>query len=309
MGKGAAALIVLMVGVVAAFLITFFSASAETKAVEVTLEVYEKPIEVAPGKFVNMWTYNGTVPGPAIRAKVGDTVRIKLINKHNLSHSVHMHAFKYEFKDDGADPVARIAGLKSVVPPGESYVYELKPTTAGLFYYHCHSDDQYPIAVHMQQGLYGVIIIDPISSSTGKDPDKEYVVFFGETYSQPVLSMLHSCAYCFTGTAEKFFTINGRTFPLTETFTAKKGELVRFYAVNIGNDIHTWHLHGMKQYVIKEISGKRVPELIEAQVLSLAPGVAAIIETTADEPGTWLLHCHVVPHADMGMDALFKVEP
>jgi FtsP/CotA-like multicopper oxidase with cupredoxin domain len=199
--------------------------------------------------------------------------------------------------------------MPSVVPPGESWTYEFEATTAGLFYYHCHSEDSFPIGVHVQQGLYGAIIIGPIDSFNGKLPDKEYVMFFGEVYTKPVLPILHSCAYCFTGTGEKLFTINARKFPLTETYTAKKGELVRFYVINIGHDIHTWHLHNVKQFHIKEIDGKRVPELIEAQVLSLAPGVAAIIEGVPQEPGLWLIHCHVVPHADFGMDALLEVTP
>jgi FtsP/CotA-like multicopper oxidase with cupredoxin domain len=290
-------------------LISLLPASAEPRIIEVTFEAYETPIEVAPGKFVNMWTYNGTIPGPAIRARVGDTVRIRLINLHNISHSVHIHGFDYKFEHDGADPVAHLMHMPSVVPPGGSWTYEFEATTSGLFYYHCHSDDQYPIGVHVQQGLYGAIIIDPVESFTGKPPDKEYVLFFGEVYTKPVLPILHSCAYCFTGTGEKLFTINARKFPLTETYTAKKGELVRFYVINIGHDIHTWHLHNLKQFHIKEIDGKRMPELIEAQVMSLAPGVAAIIEGEPKEPGLWLLHCHVVPHADMGMDALLEVTP
>jgi FtsP/CotA-like multicopper oxidase with cupredoxin domain len=295
---------------VAIFILTsFFPALAEPRVVELTLEVYEKQIEVAPGKFVTMWTYNGTVPGPTIRANVGDLVRVRLINKHNLAHSAHFHSFNYKFEYDGADPVAHLLHQPSVVPPGETFTIEFRADTAGIFYYHCHSEDQHPIGVHMQQGLYGALIIDPIPSSTGNPPDKEYVVFFGEVYSKPVLPILHNCAYCYTGTGEKFFTVNARSFPLTETYKAKKGELVRFYVINIGHDIHTWHLHNLKQFQIKEINGKRVPELIEAQVLSLAQGVAAIIEGVADEPGLWLIHCHIVPHADMGMDALLEVTP
>jgi nitrite reductase (NO-forming) len=293
----------------AVFFLELSPASAEPRVLEFTLEVYERPIEVAPGKFVNMWTYNGTVPGPTIRARQGDIVRIRLINKHNISHSAHIHGFDYKFEHDGADPVAHLMHMMSVVPPGESWTYEFTASTPGLFYYHCHSDNKFPIGVHVQQGLYGAIIVDPVESITGKPPDKEYVVFFGEVYTKPVLPILHSCAYCFTGTGEKLFTINARKFPLTEKYTAKKGELVRFYVINIGHDIHTWHLHNLKQFHIKEIDGKRVPELIEAQVLSLAPGIAAIIEAEANEPGLWLLHCHVVPHADMGMDALLEVTP
>jgi FtsP/CotA-like multicopper oxidase with cupredoxin domain len=274
--------VVVFIVFLALVLVNFFPASAEQKVVEVTLEAYSKPIEVAPGKFVEMWTYNGTVPGPTIRAR---------------------------FEHDGADPVANMLHMPAVVPPGESWTYEFEATTAGLFYYHCHSKDKFPIGVHVQQGLYGAIIIDPVETITGKAPDKEYVIFFGEVYTKPVLPMLHSCAYCYTGTGEKLYTINARKFPLTETLKARTGDLVRFYVINIGHDIHTWHLHNLKQYQIKEIDGKRIPELIEAQVLSLAPGVAAIIEGEAKEPGLWLLHCHVVPHADMGMDSVLEVAP
>jgi FtsP/CotA-like multicopper oxidase with cupredoxin domain len=302
-------LLIFIAALLALLTISFFPALAKPRVVDFTLEVYEKEIEVAPGKFVNMWTYNGTVPGPTLRANVGDIVRIKLINNHDIAHSAHIHGFDYKFEDDGADPVAHKKMLMSVVPPGESYTIEFELTTAGIFYYHCHSEDQFPIGVHIQQGLYGAIIVDPISSFNDKQPDKEYVVFFGEVYSKPVLPGLHSCSYCYTGTGEKFFTINARSFPLTEIYKAKKGELVRFYVINLGHDIHTWHLHNLKQFQIKEIDGKRVPELIEAQVLSLAPGVAAIIEGVPQEPGLWLIHCHVVPHADMGMDALLEVTP
>ena len=270
-----------------------------------TFVVSDVMVQVAKGTRVTMWTYNGQVPGPTIHAKVGDTIEITLINKTKQTHSLHSHGLDYAPKDDGS-----IAVPESMVPPGGKHVYVFKASKPGLSYYHDHAEDDQPVSVHQQQGLYGAVIVDDPNKPLPK-VDKEEVVFFGEVYGSPGIAMDHGCAYCTFN--EKYFTVDARTYPLSAQFhplKAKVGQRLRFYVINIGNDIHSWHLHRQPQYLIErggqdEVLQKRV----ESQVVGLVPGEAATIDAVMEEAGTWLNHCHVVPHADMGMISVLIVEP
>lgn len=270
-----------------------------------TFVIYEKQIQVAKDKWVTMWTYNGQVPGPTIRATVGQTIQVTLINKTDKKHSIHSHGFDFARQDDGSQ-----TSPESLVPPGGSYTYTFKAKRAGFFYYHCHSDDQQPVSVHTQMGLYGAVIIDDPAHPLPK-ADKEEVIFFGEVYGSPELAQAHGCAYCtFT---DKYFTIDARTYPLTKEYhpiKAKVGQRLRFFVVNIGNDIHSFHLHRQPQFqIVRDENGNPKQTYVEGQTVSLVPGVAATIDAVMEEAGTWLFHCHVVPHADLGMLSEIVVEP
>ena len=118
------------------------------RSFEVTAE--DKEIEIAPGVMFPAWTFNGRVPGPALRATEGDRVRIIFKNFGSHPHSMHFHGFH----------AARMDGIPGagLVPPGGEFVYEFEARPFGCHLYHCHA---VPLARHIHKGMYGIFVIDP----------------------------------------------------------------------------------------------------------------------------------------------------
>src|SRR5712692_10386364 len=108
----------------------------------------ERSIELVPGLSYSAWTYNGRVPGPTIRVREGDHVRIQFRNAATHEHSIHFH---------GIHP-GNMDGVYEQVPPGGTFTYEFDAEPFGIHLYHCHSA---PLAKHLSKGLYGAFIIEP----------------------------------------------------------------------------------------------------------------------------------------------------
>src|SRR3970282_1475346 len=104
--------------------------------------------EISSGIFYNVWTFNGTVPGPTIRATEGDVVRVNFINKGSKSHTMHFH---------GIHP-AEMDGVFEIVGSGGKFHNEFEHGPVGVHPYHCH---MMPLEEHIAHGLYGVYIVDP----------------------------------------------------------------------------------------------------------------------------------------------------
>ena len=117
---------------------------------EFTVTAVEREIEIAPGVFFPAWSYNGRVPGPALRATEGDRVRIQFVNGGSHRHSMHFHGI-HSARMDGVPGAGDVA-------PGETFVYEFEARPFGCHLYHCHS---LPLKRHIHKGLYGAFIIDP----------------------------------------------------------------------------------------------------------------------------------------------------
>ena len=135
---------------------------------KLTLDVIEKELEIAPGVKQMMWTFGGTVPGPVLRGKVGDTFEITLVNKGTLGHSIDFHASK----------VAWNVSMKTI-EPGESLVYTFVAKHAGIFMYHCGTP---PVIHHIGNGMYGALIVDPPDLAP---VDHEFVMLQSELYTAP----------------------------------------------------------------------------------------------------------------------------
>lgn len=276
---------------------------------EYTLFVEPKQLTVGD-KTWEVWTYNGTVPGPTLNGKVGEILRITLINKHNLTHSIHTHLRGYKFEMDGSQAnIIAGKGAGSMVPPGGKYVYEYPLTTPNIYYYHCHSSDGgRPIAFHIRMGLYGAIIVD----EPDRPPAKEFVLFYAEGQpgspapfvinnrgvpgGEPTLLDIFK-QKGFAGVAEQLNVT-------VTAFKVSKGDVVRFHVINIGDLFHSHHHHGFEHRSVRTLNG----DAWAAAVLPLMPGQADTLEFRATEAGIWLIHCHVVSHADAGMIALLIVE-
>ena len=130
---------------------------------EVELHVTEQDIEVAPGVVQQLWTYNGTAPGPVLRGKVGDVFKVTIVNDATMAHSIDFHASK----------VAPNVEMRPI-PPGESLVYQFQAEFAGVFSYHCGVA---PMIHHMGNGMFGAVIVDPPDLAP---VDKEFVFIQSE---------------------------------------------------------------------------------------------------------------------------------
>src|SRR6185312_14901661 len=182
------------------------------------LTASDRQIEVANGVFFSAWTYNGTVPGPVIRATEGDLLRVRLINGGSHPHTIHFH---------GIHP-AHMDGVFEIVQPGEEYVYEFEARPAGMQLYHCHST---PLKKHIHKGLYGAFIIDP------KEPRPP---------AQELVMVMNGYDTDADG-GNNFYTVNGLTFYYAKhPITVKRSETVRIYLANLTEFdlINSLHLHG-----------------------------------------------------------------
>jgi FtsP/CotA-like multicopper oxidase with cupredoxin domain len=272
-----------------------------------TLIIQGTDLRMGPNAVWHAWTYNGTVPGPTLHAKVGDTIVVKVINELNLTHSFHTHLVDYNFSYDGSQAnIIGNVGNGSMIPPGGEYTYIFKVNQAGIYYYHCHSSDHHPISYHIHQGLYGAIIVD---KPEAQKFDHDWVIFMGEVGPQV------------SGTGTPPFIMNGKGIPGGEAslmqayetggmnsvvsmlnvslpaFSMKAGETARISVINIGDQIHSFHLHDINIVSEWMIPGQAWP----AEVVPLVPGAADSLIIKPTQPGIWLFHCHVVFHADAGM--------
>ncbi|MFO7171901.1 MAG: multicopper oxidase domain-containing protein [Bacillota bacterium] len=237
--------------------------------------------EVEPGKKVEAWTYNGTVPGPLIRVTEGDRVRVIVKNELDESTAVHWHGVLVENSQDGVPFLTQ-----PPIRPGETYVYEWTAANPGTHMYHSHHNS----TKQNGMGLFGPLIIDP------KDPgeqnrynaQKEYLMFLSD--------------------GPLGYLLNGKSFPATEPIVAKKGERVRIRMINNGFLYHPMHLHGLTMTVVEK-DGYPLPTPFRCDNLSVAPGDRWDVIVEATNPGKWAFHCHVLTHAEseMGMFGLVTV--
>src|SRR3954451_273514 len=185
---------------------------------EYTLTAVDMEIEVAPGVFHAAWTYNGTVPGPVIRATEGDRLSVRFVNGGSHPHTIHFH---------GIHP-ANMDGVFEVVPPGGELTYEFEARPAGFHVYHCHV---MPLKKHIHKGLYGAFIIDP------KEPRPS---------AQELVMVMNGYDTDGDG-GNNFYTVNGRSFYYAKyPIRVRRSDLVRLYLANLTEFdlVNSFHLHG-----------------------------------------------------------------
>ncbi len=217
------------------------------------------------------------IPGPLIRARVGDQLRIHFKNLDTLwrvPHSMHFHGVHYAPASDGAY-VPGFSGPGADVLPGHTFTYRLTagPDSAGVWPYHDHSPS---MEQSIAGGMFGMLsILGPHQRA----PDREFEVVFTPF--------------------GKFMTINGRAFVgNTPIFRARVGQLVQWDVMGMGSDFHTFHVHGHRW-----IGADGVPR----DTLTVGPAETFAIRWREDAPGTWLYHCHVETHMDSGMVGIYRV--
>lgn len=240
---------------------------ADTSTRLITLVTEDVEIDIAPGKRVTAWTFNGTVPGPTIRLTEGENVTIKYINKSPIPHTIHFHG-NHDDVNDGVIPQ---------VMPGQTYLYNITGEPAGALMYHCHAP---PTSLHIRMGMYGALIVDPVDKQK-MAPAKEFVMVMGE-YSLKNQMGLEADYYLINGYADQY---------MHNPLEINHQELIRIYLINLGTTIpSSFHLHSTTFLTYPSGLWDNLP--IHSQTVSVAPGDASIVEAKWKYPGTYLFHAH-----------------
>lgn len=236
--------------------------------------------ELVPGRVVDLWGYNGSAPGPTIQVTKGDRVRIVVDNHLPEATSMHWHGLEIPNDMDGAP-----GSSQDAIAPGGRFVYEFTLNQEGTYFYHSH------MAMQEMMGMIGGFIMHP------KEPckpsvDKDFLIILQEYAILPNISVPNSMNMEFN-----WLTFNGKSAPATTPLIVRHGERVRIRLINLGMDHHPIHLHG-HQFVVTGTEGGRQPESTWGPANTVLVGVAQArdVEFVANNPGDWMLHCHLPHH-------------
>jgi manganese oxidase len=240
----------------------------------------DKVKEISPGVFYNVWMFNGTVPGPTIRATEGDVVRINFINNGSKSHTIHTHGIHE----------AEMDGVFESVGAGGRFTYEFTAEPFGVFPYHCHMQ---PLEEHITHGLYGVYIVDP---KTPRPPADEMVMVMNGYDTD-------------FDTENNFYTVNGIPYYyMHHPIQIEKDRLVRIYLVNIleFDPINNFHLHANLYQLYR--SGTSLVPNEYTDMVTMSQGERGILEFKYKFPGQYMFHAHKTEFAEKGWMGLFLVK-
>jgi nitrite reductase (NO-forming) len=262
-------------------------APAEPQRVHrIRLDMAHTTVQIAPGVPYAAWTFGGSVPGPALRVRQGDTVVFTLINRANIPHSMDFHA-------------AEVAPSRVYVNvmPGDSLHYRFVARVPGAFMYHCGTA---PVAMHIANGMYGAFIVDP---ARPRPKAKEFVLVQSEFYLDPKSpdSARGLSWERLLGLAPDHIVFNGRANQYaTHPLDVRPDELLRLYVVNAGpNRISSFHVvGGIFERVFQD--GSSTSPLVGVQTVDVPVGGGSIFEVRLQEPGDYPFVSHAFADATKG---------
>jgi FtsP/CotA-like multicopper oxidase with cupredoxin domain len=297
---------------------------------QIHLEAREIMWELSSGKRIKAMAYNGQIPGPEIRLKEGERVRIVLKNSLSEPTTIHWHGVDVPNSMDGVPGVTQ-----KPVQPGKTFVYEFEAKPAGTRWYHTHFQEHRQLDL----GLYAPLIIEPVQPEPFPF-DREYTLVFddwatgtgralpstqegiagvgggmggmmrgmrgmmGGMMSGGMGSMMgggHTPAY-------DTMTINGKAYPATQPLKVRKGEQVRLRLINASADhTHVIRLAGHRLQVT-HTDGNPLVQAVEVDAVPIAPSERYDVHFVADKPGAWFLHCSQPGHATAGEQVLIVYE-
>jgi nitrite reductase (NO-forming) len=262
--------------------------------VHITLQTTEVKGQLADGTTYTYWTYNGKVPGPFLRVRVGDTVELRLKNEQHsrMTHSIDLHAVTGQ--GGGA--------VFTQTAPGEEKVFTFKPINPGLYVYHCATP---MVAHHISNGLYGLILVEPEGGLS--KVDREFYVMQGELYTVQPTGYRGNQEFSVDKLLSEhpsYFVFNGTSKALAEQspLHAKVGETVRiFFGVGGPNYTSAFHVIGeVLDRVYPEASLTSAP-MTNVQTTIVPPGGATMVELKVDVPGRFMLVDHALSRLEKGL--------
>ncbi|WP_233217533.1 copper-containing nitrite reductase [Trinickia dabaoshanensis] len=270
------------------------------ETIKYRIETDEVTGKLDNGTSFTYWTFDKRVPGPMLRARVGDTVELTLANAatSKMTHSIDLHAVTG----------AMGGGADTQVAPGQQKTVTFKALHPGLYVYHCATP---LVPEHIAAGMYGMILIEPAGGLP--KVDKEYYVMQGELYtSQPFGAHVHQQVDMAKLSAERpeYYVFNGAVGSLTKTheLTADVGQTVRIYfGVGGPNKVSSFHVIGGVFDTVYE-EGSLSEAKHDVQTTLVPPGAAAIVEMKMQYPGKYMLVDHALTRAGKGLVGVLEVQ-
>jgi len=242
-----------------------------------------KEIEVAPGVTYAAWVYNDRLPGPTLRAREGERLRITFRNGTVHPHTIHFHGLHPASMDGVAG-----AGAGDILP-GQTTVYEFDAEPFGMHLYHCHVR---PLAEHIAKGMYGAFVIDP---KQGREEADELVM------------VMHGLDTNFDGENE-IYAVNGIGFAYMDPpVRVKRNELVRIHLVNVTefDPINSFHVHGNFFHYFPTGTSLTPVELTDT--VMQCQGQRRILELRFPRAGRFMFHAHQSEFTELGWQGFFEV--
>ena len=272
------------------------------ETVRIDLETLEVVGILADGTTYHYWTFDGKVPGPMIRVRLGDTVELHLKNDatSTMIHSIDLHAVT----GPGGGAVV------TQTQPGAETMFTFKALNPGLFVYHCATP---MVADHISNGMYGMILVEPAG---GLPPvDREFYVMQGEIYTTQPFGTPGSLTNDTTKLLDEkpeYFVFNGASMALAgdaHALRANVGETVRiFFGVGGPNFTSSFHVIGeIFDRVFDQASLTGTP-LTDVQTTLVPPGGATMVEFKLEVPGRYILVDHALSRMQRGLAGFLYAE-
>lgn len=280
------------------------------------------------GHIFDGWTFNGTIPGPTMRVTEGDLVKIRVINSNENTHA---HSVYTQSAISGKHAATGHQG--GTIAPGRSFTYEFIAGHYGVYPYYCHVE---PMADHINRGLYGMIIIDPVEprpqmtemamllNGYDLDLDLEGPVALPPVSEVGVQNNTGSNSNGSINSDEEqgdndniiqreqrvneIYTVNGRAFDyMMNPIVVQTGESYRAYVLNMleFDSVNSIHVHGAMFDWYSSGTNKTANFLTD--IVTLAKGDRGIMEFTYSYPGSYMFHAHQTLFTDLGWMGLFDV--
>jgi nitrite reductase (NO-forming) len=273
---------------------------------EFRIPIKDATIEIAKGVTYQGWTFGGTVPGPVVRVRQGDLVRVTVVNESPMPHSIDFHAARIP---------ANVA--YRMIMPKDSISFEFTARDAGAFLVHCGTP---PVTMHLMQGMYFPIIVDP-KDGWGTKADKEFVLVQSEFYAKPgdtasaghatPVAMQPDWQAAMSKTASQV-VFNGRAFQYKDApLKVDIGDRVRFFVVNAGPSFNSdFHIVGA---IFDRVypDGDPSHALTGIQTYEVPAGGGAVFETVFDKnasgEGLYAFVTHSFADAEKGAVGIIQV--
>jgi FtsP/CotA-like multicopper oxidase with cupredoxin domain len=277
-----------LLGVLGLLAFTIFGNSqvrADTREFNLTID--EVTIKVAPDLQYQVFAFDGQVPGPLIHVKEGDDVIVHVTNNTTLSHTIHWHG-QYQTNNWHMDGIPGVT--QKAIDPGETFTYKFKAEKSGSTWYHCHVNVNEHVGL---RGMWGPLIVDPAKPTKLERKVTKDVIMMLSGWDSKYADQYGSGG----GPLDlpNYFSINARSFPLTQPIHVKKGDVVRLRFFGAGGEVHSMHLHGHDMLVTHK-DGLPLPAPYYADTILIGPGERYDAIVMADNPGIWMFHDHIDPH-------------
>jgi len=234
---------------------------------------------------LRMLAYNGSIPGPFIKAAQGATISIHFNNATDLDLTLHSHGVRVDNLSDGVPGITQDS-----VKPGASYTYKIKFLDAGVYWYHPHTREDYA----QELGLYGNYLITPSVASYWNPIDREIPLIVDDILieNEQIASFWHEYTnYALLGRFGNEYLVNGET---GYKLNVRQGERIRFFVTNVSN-ARTYNL-AISNTPVKLVAADigRFEHEQHADNFLISPAERVVMETCFDQPGHYMLQ-HTMP--------------